>query len=70
MTQQDTQLEYSVHPDSLLYSGSSESYGLQESATTPSLAFRLQALVQRILNTNGNKVSAKSRRKIDHYERG
>lgn len=70
MTKHDTQLEYSVHPDSLFYAGSAEGYALANSASHPStFTLRLKMVLAKLMRPQAPKSSVSERRKIDRYER-
>lgn len=70
MTKHDTQLEYSVHPNSLFYADSAEGYALANAApTSSSFALRLSNIFRRIVKNSPEHTQANKRHRVDRYER-
>jgi hypothetical protein len=70
MTKHDTQLEYTVHPDSLFYASSADGYALANSASHPStFTLRLKRVLAKLMQSQAPKNAVTKRRKFDRYER-
>lgn len=72
MTKREQKIEYTVHPDSLIYAGLAEAYALADSASHQStFTLRLRAMLAKLVSpaSSADQSQAKSQHKIDRYER-